>query len=311
MKSKANKTASRKSRALNFIYKFFVAAVILIGIGLLLYPTVADLYNRNHGARIIAGYEKSISELNPVDYQAMLDAAREYNLGLFNKLNRFQPSDDELEIYNQILDVTGTGVMGYVDIPGINTKLPVYHTVEETVLQIAAGHMPGTSFPIGESGTHAVLSGHSGLPSAKLFTNLEKLEIGQAFSMHVLDQIYYYEIRDINTVLPDEMDLLEISSDRDLITLITCTPYGVNSHRLLVTGERVDEIPEEFQADVNASPDSVQDADAESNDVSNTLALVLLAVVVIVACLLLYMIFGHGGSGSKSDASGDDADDNK
>ena len=231
------------SRGKSLMYRLFVTVVILLGMGLLAYPSVSNWYNDMHRTRAIAAYENAIAELSDVDVTAMFEQAKVYNESLIGKRDRFRPSDDELANYNSILDVTGTGIMGYIEIPQIQVKLPIYHTVEETVLQIAAGHMPGTSFPIGETGAHSVISGHRGLPSAKLFTHLDELQAGDLFQIHVLDKTMTYKIYDIEVVLPEELNSLNISSDREQVTLVTCTPYGVNSHRILVHAERTDDMP--------------------------------------------------------------------
>lgn len=240
---------SKKARG-GLVFNLLTLAAILIGVGLLAYPTVADYYNRYHSTRLIAGYSDAVAGMSEADFDAMRAEAEAYNRELPKKPGRFQPDDVELARYNAILDVTGTGIMGYIEIPAIKVRLPVYHTVSETVLQIAAGHLPGSSFPVGGAGTHAVISGHSALPSAKLFTDLELLEKGDAFELHVLDEILYYRVDAINVVLPEEMDLLALDPSRDHVTLVTCTPYGVNSHRLLVRGIRteapaVSDIPED------------------------------------------------------------------
>lgn len=262
----------------------FIGLIVLIGIGLLLYPTVSNWYNDVHRTRAIADYENAMSELSAVDLESLFEEARVYNQSLAGKINRFMPSDTELDAYNQILDITGTGIMGYIEIPKISVKLPVYHTVDETVLQIAAGHMPGTSFPIGEAGTHSVMSGHRGLPSAKLFTHLDKLENGDVFHVHILDKTMSYEVYDIDIVLPEEMDSLALDPERDLVTLVTCTPYGVNSHRILVHGERTECI--EFVTDT----ESDENANVSDMNESGDFDPVMIAMFVILIIIGLFLI---------------------
>ena len=154
-------------------------------------------------------------------------------------VTRFLPTEEEKKEYNSILDITGTGIMGYVTIPKIDARLPIYHGTDEAVLQIASGHMEGSSFPIGGTSTHAVLTGHTGLPSAMLFTGIDTLEKGDTFTVTVYDDVLTYEVEETNVVLPDNVKNLEIQEGRDLVSLVTCTPYGVNSHRLIVTGTRI------------------------------------------------------------------------
>lgn len=213
--------------------------IFFIGLSLLLYPSLSDYWNSFHQSRAIASYSETVAEIDDSEYKAMLEEAKEYNEKLLKKSQRWVLSEKELEEYNNILDVGGTGIMGYVEIPDIKVSLPIYHGVDEAVLQIAIGHLSGTSLPVGGMGTHCAISGHRGLPSAKLFTNLDQLTEGDLFMMRVLDETYTYEIDQIRIVEPNDLSNLEIEPDKDLCTLITCTPYGVNSHRLLVRGHRV------------------------------------------------------------------------
>lgn len=284
------------SRGKTLLYRVVVTIVILLGIGLLAYPSVSNWYNDMHRSRAIAVYENAIAGLSDVDFESMFEQARAYNDSLIGNARRFSPDDAELESYNQILDVTGTGIMGYIEIPKINVKLPIYHTVEETVLQIAAGHMPGTSFPIGEIGSHAVISGHRGLPSAKLFTHLDELDAGDLFQVHVLNKTMVYEIYEVEVVLPEDMDSLRISSDRNLITLVTCTPYGVNSHRILVHAEQTDKI---ISSDDDLNSNSNLDAENKQSDggsdfdfnLRDDFGLVLIAVFVVL--MLAFAVYNR------------------
>lgn len=284
------------SRGKTLLYRVVVTIVILLGIGLLAYPSVSNWYNDMHRSRAIAVYENAIAGLSDVDFESMFEQARAYNDSLIGNARRFSPDDAELESYNQILDVTGTGIMGYIEIPKINVKLPIYHTVEETVLQIAAGHMPGTSFPIGEIGSHAVISGHRGLPSAKLFTHLDELDAGDLFQVHVLNKTMVYEIYEVEVVLPEDMDSLRISSDRNLITLVTCTPYGVNSHRILVHAEQTDKI---ISSDDDSNLNSNLDAENKQSDggsdfdfnLRDDFGLVLIAVFVVL--MLAFAVYNR------------------
>lgn len=216
--------------------------VLLIGLSLLLYPTVSDYWNSFHQSRAVASYADSAALLDNESYDRLWTEAVQYNQTLLQNASRFLPSEEEVARYNALLDVTGTGIMGYVEIPEIDCTLPVYHGSDEAVLQIAVGHIVGTSLPVGGAGTHCVLSGHRGLPSAKLFTNLDQLVEGDLFMLHVLDETLTYEVDQIRIVLPSQVGDLEIDPDRDYCTLVTCTPYGVNSHRLLVRGHRVENL---------------------------------------------------------------------
>lgn len=218
----------------------FLVLILLLGIAILLYPTLSDYYNSFHQSRAIASYIEQMEAVDPVDYQREWERAREYNQALTRKPNRFLLSDEEYAEYESLLNLTGSGIMGYIEVPKIDCTLPIYHGTDEAVLQIAVGHIEGSSLPTGGLGTHAVLSGHRGLPSAKLFTDLDKMEIGDLFVIRVLDEIMTYEIDQILIVLPEEMDALAIAPDEDYCTLVTCTPYGVNTHRLLVRGRRTE-----------------------------------------------------------------------
>ncbi|MEE1324712.1 MAG: class C sortase [Bifidobacteriaceae bacterium] len=215
------------------------ALVLLGGIGLLLYPTFADWWNRQHASRAVASYVEQVDNMDKEKKQAMLQQARDYNAKLVTLPDRWHLTDEEKAEYEKTLDVTGTGIMGYLSIPKLKTQLPIYHGTDETVLQIAGGHLEGTSLPVGGKDTHAAVSGHTGLPSAKLFTGLDSLVKGDTFSFTVLDETYTYQVDQIRTVLPTEMRDLDFNPEADYATLITCTPYGVNSHRLLVRGHRI------------------------------------------------------------------------
>lgn len=219
--------------------------VLLAGVGLLLYPTVADWWNQRHASRAVAGYVEQVENMDSAKKEEILAKAHAYNEKLNTLPNRWHLTDEEMEEYNNTLDITGTGIMGYITIPEIEVRLPIYHGTEETVLQIAGGHLAGSSLPVGGNGTHTAVSGHTGLPSAKLFTGLDALKEGDTFAFHVLDETYTYQVDQIRVVEPTEMRDLDFSADQDYATLITCTPYGVNSHRLLVRGHRIPNPPQE------------------------------------------------------------------
>ena len=217
-----------------------IGLMILAGLGLLAYPTVSNLWNDLHQSRAVQSYEDAVQQYSPEDHSRIWEQVRAYNEMLIPRgMDRFVPYPEESALYWSLLDVTGTGIMAYIEIPKLSVKLPLYHGTDDAVLQVAIGHIEGSSLPSGEPGTHTAVSGHTGLPSAKLFTHLSEMEIGDIFTIHVLDRVLTYSVDQIETVLPEEMDLLAIQEDACYCTLITCTPYGVNSHRLLVRGSLV------------------------------------------------------------------------
>ena len=221
-----------------------IAVVFLVGLGFLLYPTVSNLWNRFHQSQAIATYTKQVENLDDSENKKMLKAARKYNKSLLKKSDHWKLSKKEKKKYESLLDVSGTGIMGYVEVPKIDCSLPIYHGTDEGALQIAIGHLEGSSLPVGGKSTHCVLSGHRGLPSARLFTDLDQLEEGDIFVLNVLGRKLAYEVDQIKVVLPDEMSDLEIVPGEDLCTLVTCTPYGINTHRLLVRGHRTEYVEE-------------------------------------------------------------------
>ncbi len=224
--------------------------ILLAGIAILLYPTFSNWWNNFHQTRAIAGYVEAVANMDAEEYERMWNDAVEYNTNLLSKSNRYNMTDEQRAEYESILDVTGTGIMGYIEIPSIDVSLPIYHGTNESVLQIAIGHIESSSLPVGGIGTHCVISGHRGLPSAKLFTDIDQLQNGDRFLIQVLDRTLTYEVDQIRIVLPSELQDLEIDPNQDYCTLVTCTPYGVNTHRLLVRGHRVDNDVE--QANVTA-----------------------------------------------------------
>lgn len=214
--------------------------VFLTGLSLLLYPTISNFWNSKHQTQAVADYSKQIEKMDDQEKEQALAAAEEYNQTLITNGGRFTPTEEEDTLYDSLLDANGTGMMGYITIPEIRCKLPIYHGVEDSVLQVGIGHIEGSSLPVGGKGTHCVLSGHRGLPSAKLFTDLDKLEKGDIFLLHIYDKVLTYEIDQISIVEPEDYGLLEIEDGKDLCTLLTCTPYGINTQRLLVRGHRIE-----------------------------------------------------------------------
>lgn len=228
----------------------FAILMFLIGAAVFLYPTVSDWLARIHQSSVIQEYEEELAAEDKAFYTAEWQKAREYNESLAGDPVRdpFVPGTGYALPENYLDCLNINGIMGYIEIPKINIRLPIYHGTSDEVLEKGVGHIESTALPIGGEFTHAVLTGHRGLPSAKLFTDLDQLEIGDRFYIHVLDQILAYEVDEINTVLPDDLHALETAEGRDLATLITCTPYGVNTHRLLIRGSRIPYVPEEAQA---------------------------------------------------------------
>lgn len=225
-----------------------------VGLSLLLYPTIADWWNQFHATRAIDSYTETVAAMSDEEYQKYLSQAKEYNKLLLSEPNRFHPSDSLHSMYEDTLNVGGDGIIGVVKIPSLRVNLPIYHGVEESTLQDAIGHIEGSSLPIGGESTHTIISGHRGLPSAKLFTDLDQLEVGDYFMFQVLDDTYTYQVDQIKIVEPNDFTYLQIEEGKDLATLQTCTPYGINTHRLLVRGHRVDNLPDDF---VNARSEAV------------------------------------------------------
>lgn len=222
-----------------YVIELILSIILVAGLCLILYPTVSDWWNSLHQSRAIASYVEKVEGMSEEDCEEMLAAARAYNEKLAAGNRGFVLTERELEEYRSLLDVSGTGIMGYVQIPSIGVSLPVYHGTDEAVLQTAIGHIPGSSLPVGGESTHCLVSGHRGLPSARLFTDLDQLEEGDIFTLTVLGEVITYQVDQIRVVLPAEQQDLMIAEGEDYCTLITCTPYGINSHRILVRGRRI------------------------------------------------------------------------
>ena len=256
--------------------------VLLAGLSLMLYPLVSDLWNETRQSRAIADYTQAVAAMDDQSYRQLLRDAQAYNAELLDHPDRFYPAEEEISRYEGLLNVAGSGVMGYVEIPSIQVLLPIYHGVDEAVLQTAIGHIEGTSLPVGGESTHCVISGHRGLPSAKLFTDLDQLDLGDTFRLRILDEVLTYEVDQIRIVEPDDLSLLEIEPGEDLCTLVTCTPYGVNSHRLLVRGRRVVEGSASDQIRITA--DAVQ---IDTLVVASVVAIPILLILSLLALLPL------------------------
>ncbi len=261
----------------NKLTTILLILALFAGLSLLLYPTVSDYWNSLHASQAVADYAENVRNLEAEKYEQVLQDAKSYNQMLPYEQTTFALSEEEKEAYDALLDISGTGVMGYIEIPTVNISLPVYHGTEDAVLQIAVGHLEWSSLPVGGESTHCVLSGHRGLPSAKLFTNLDKLVAGDKFIMRVLDEVLTYEVDQILIVEPTDVSTLMIEAGKDLCALVTCTPYGINSHRLLVRGHRI-ENQEEAQA-IRVTSDAIQ---IEPLIVAPAVALPMLLVLLVI-----------------------------
>ena len=224
----------------NRVMTLLLVLALLAGLFLLLYPTVSDYWNSLHQTRTITSYAVNVAQLDRTEYEEMWAAAQRYNRTLPKRENAFALTEEQKREYESLLNASGNGVMGIVEIPKNGCARPIYHGTDEAVLQAAVGHLEWTSLPVGGSGTHCVLSGHRGLPNATLFTDLDQLEPGDTFTLHVLSRALTYTVREILVVEPEDTQALNIVPGEDLCTLMTCTPYGINTHRLLVRGTRTE-----------------------------------------------------------------------
>ena len=226
----------------NFVWNIFFALVFLAGAGVFLYPTVSDMWNQYRNVRLVSRYDEAVTDLSDNEYEKLWNEAKEYNAEhpVNSIVDAFGEKDDYVltQPYDQVIDPNGEGLMGSIEIPKINAKLAIYHGLSKTVLEKGVGHVEGTSLPVGGKSTHAVLAAHRGLPSAKLFTDLDQMKKGDIFILHILGKNLAYKVDQIRTVLPEETGELDIVEGEDHVTLVTCTPYGVNTHRLLVRGIR-------------------------------------------------------------------------
>lgn len=257
---------NKKKSVLSNLITGFIAIIMVAGIGLLLYPTISEKWNALHQSRIIAGYTEQLASDDSEHIEEEWNEAVSYNEALPLKANRYKMSGSDTDEYNKLLDTTGTGIMGFITIPKIEVKLPVYHSTDESVLQIGVGHIPGSSLPVGGKSCHTVLSGHRGLPSAKLFTRLDEMSKSDIFALHILGKVLIYEVQDISIVLPDEINSIDIEEGKDYCTLVTCTPYGVNTHRMLVRGEHTETISEEEYASRNYEGSAVSTVTSEETN---------------------------------------------
>ena len=234
----------KKKKKGSIVLNIFIAAAFLVGAGIFLYPTVSDMWNQYRNAQLISTYDQAVTDLSDDNYEKLWKEAEEYNaehpvnsiVDAFNEEEDYEPTHP----YDEVLDPNGDGLMGSIEIPKIQAKLAIYHGLSKNVLEKGVGHVEGTSLPIGGESTHAVLAAHRGLPNAKLFTDLDQMEVGDIFILHILGKNLAYKVDQIKTVLPEETSELDIVEGEDYVTLVTCTPYGVNTHRLLVRGTRTE-----------------------------------------------------------------------
>ena len=294
-------TKTKKKKKRNFIWNIFFALVFLAGAGVFLYPTVSDMWNQYRNAKLVSKYDEAVTDLSDNEYEKLWNEAKEYNTEhpVNSIVDAFEKEDDYVltHPYDQVLDPNGDGLMGSIEIPKINAKLAIYHGLSKTVLEKGVGHVEGTSLPIGGKSTHAVLAAHRGLPSAKLFTDLDQIEKGDIFILHILGKNLAYKVDQIKTVLPSETGELDIIEGEDHVTLVTCTPYGVNTHRLLVRGIRTEYVEKE-EAN-NTIPQKIAQTDPKKIMAAGGAVLVILI-------LLVYLIIRNSGkrrrSGNKEEA---------
>ena len=266
------------------ISNIFLTLVLIVGLSLVLYPSFADWWNSRVQSHTIASYSEQVSVMDEDAYRQYWDDANAYNKSLLDRSNTYVLTQEQSDIYHSQLDFADKGIMGYIEIPLIDVHLPIYHGTDEKVLQVAVGHLEWTSLPVGGESTHCVLSGHRGLPSAKLFTDLDQLREGDTFLLHILDETLTYEVDQILIVEPHETDDLLIQEGKDLCTLVTCTPYGVNSHRLLVRGHRI--ANQEEAVELRVTADAIQ--------IEPLIVAPIVAVPLLLLMILLLLVFDGG-----------------
>ncbi len=279
-----------------------LVAIFFVGLSVLLYPTISDFWNEKRQSQAIINYDDLIVDLTPEDYTAIFEKADNYNKKIRNMSTPFLSHKNIAEEYYSTLDVNGNGMMGYITIDKIKVQLPIYHGTSDQVLNSAVGHVEGSSLPVGGKSTHSVLSAHRGLPSAKLFTNLDKLVVGDIFTIRILDRTITYQVDQILIVLPQKIDDLYIEEGEDYCTLVTCTPYGINTHRMLVRGTRIE----------NIEPDKVINVITEAYQIDPLIVTPAVAAPMLGILLIILLVrSGKGGQGKskkkskKSEESGD------
>lgn len=251
------------------------SVLFIVCLSVMLYPTFSNWWNSNMASHTISRYQEEVANIDMGEYDEALDAAKAYNEQLYHLHAPFS-NYDALSGYNDLLNISGTGIIGYVSIPKIKVELPIYHGTDESSLQIASGHIQGSSLPVGGENTHAVISGHRGLPSARLFTNLDQIVEGDTFTINVLNEVLTYEVEKILVILPNDTSALEIVPGKDMVTLMTCTPYGVNSHRLLVMGHRIKTV---YDKKIKVGADALQ---------IDQMTVMVFVFVLLMICILVY-----------------------
>ena len=287
------------------IATILIILLFLAGLGIVLYPYVSEYVNAKHASRVVVNYDDTVKEITPEDFSQYFEVAEEYNERLRQNPNPFS-EDNRTEGYETALNVDGSGMMGYLEIPKISVKLPFYHGTSGAVLNEAVGHLEGSSLPVGGEGTHVVLSAHRGLPSAKLFTDLPELGEGDIFILNVLDRKMTYQVDQILTVLPTELEALEVEDGQDYVTLMTCTPYGINTHRLLVRGHRIENPPEE---EVKSIP--VVHVERELTTQEKIQKYIPFAVMGVAVLFLIALLIPSKKDEHRSKESGEADDENK
>ena len=253
----------------------------LIGLGIMAYPTISNIVNNLHQSELIDDYNEVVKSMDDDGYNKLLLQAYDYNENIYEKGEIAKLSKAEMDIYNQLLNPALDGIMGIIEIPKISITLPIGHGVDENnVLQKMAGHFESTSLPVGGKNTHAIITAHRGLPTAKLFTDLDKLVVGDIFIVKVLNQVLTYEVDEISVILPTEMDDIQIVDNKDYVTLVTCTPYAINTHRLLVRGKRIETVNENIDESLN------------HDELNNSASYILKNKILIasIICILLFII---------------------
>lgn len=287
------------------IATILIILLFLAGFGIVLYPYVSEYVNAKHASRVVVNYDDTVKEITPEDFSQYFEVAEEYNERLRQNPNPFS-EDSRTEGYETALNVDGSGMMGYLEIPKISVKLPFYHGTSGAVLNEAVGHLEGSSLPVGGESTHVVLSAHRGLPSAKLFTDLPELGEGDIFILNVLDRKMTYQVDQILTVLPTELEALEVEDGQDVVTLMTCTPYGINTHRLLVRGHRIENLPEE---EVKSIP--VVHVERELTTQEKIQKYIPFAVMGVAVLFLIALLMPSKKDEHRSKESGEADDENK
>lgn len=295
---KENKTAQKKKKS-GSASTIILVAIFFVGLSVLLYPTVSDFLNEKRQSQAIVNYDDIIVDLTPEDYSAFFSDADTYNKKIRNMSFPFMNHKNIAEEYYNTLDVNGDGMMGYITIEKIKVQLPIYHGTSDKVLNSAVGHVEGSSIPIGGESTHSVLSAHRGLPSAKLFTNLDKVEVGDVFTIRILDKTITYQVDQILIVLPHETEALNLVPGEDYCTLVTCTPYGINTHRMLVRGTRIE----------NIEPDRVINVITEAYQIDPLI--VTPAVAAPMLAILLVILIVKSGKSGKNRKQANKTQDNK